>query len=115
MHQSYCFIHGFVFRPELNLDADRGSNRRAETQELPRTETNKSRERTKHMPPKPGRRPSSMASPPAAGALRQAVPAGQQPQLCTLLRDIPKGPTWFSEVKLAVTASLHGRRSPVYG
>jgi bifunctional non-homologous end joining protein LigD len=81
------------------LDADRGSNRRAETQELPRTETNKIRERTKHMPPKPGRRPSSVASPPAAGALRQAVPAGQQPQLCTLLRDIPKGPTWFIEVK----------------
>jgi hypothetical protein len=34
-----------------------------------------------------------------AGAIQRALPADQQPQLCTPVRDIPTGTAWLSEIK----------------
>jgi hypothetical protein len=48
------------------------------------------------MASKPRPRP---ASAPAPGAVRGLPPANQAPQLCTLVRQPPKGSGWFSEVK----------------
>jgi DNA ligase D-like protein (predicted ligase) len=48
------------------------------------------------MASKPRPRP---ASAPAPGAVRGLQPANQAPQLCTLVRQPPKGSGWFSEVK----------------
>jgi bifunctional non-homologous end joining protein LigD len=48
------------------------------------------------MASKPRPRP---ASAPAPGAVRGLPPANQAPQLCTLVRQSPKGAGWFSEVK----------------
>jgi hypothetical protein len=44
-------------------------------------------------------RSRATTAPPADGAVRGVPPLTLAPQLCTLVRQPPKGPDWFTEVK----------------